>query len=279
MATRKIITIDEAKCNGCGSCVTACAEGALKIVNGKAKLVKEQFCDGFGDCLGDCPTGALKIEEKESPAYDEAATKEHVRAAGGEAALRRFEEAAQAHEHKAGPAHQPPATGGHGHPSGGGCPGSRMRFAPKAETAASPAASLAAGHALPSELQQWPVQIHLVPPGAPFFQNRELAVLSTCSPIASADVHWRFIRGRGVVVGCPKLDNTDGYAEKLGAILSDRTIPKVVVVRMQVPCCGGLTMIVQEAVRLSGRKELACEEVTVGLDGNILSTRPIPVGV
>ena len=121
-----------------------------------------------------------------------------------------------------------------------------------------------------SELNQWPVQIHLVGPGAPFFSNRELVVLSTCSPIASADVHWRFIRGRGVVVGCPKLDRTEGYAEKLGEILKDVSIPKVIVVRMEVPCCGGLTAIVKEAVDLSGRSDLEFEEVTVGLSGEVL---------
>ncbi len=121
-----------------------------------------------------------------------------------------------------------------------------------------------------SELNQWPVQIHLVGPGAPFFSNRELVVLSTCSPIASADMHWRFIRGRGVVVGCPKLDRTEGYAEKLGEILKDTSIPKVIVVRMEVPCCGGLTAIVKEAVSLSGRPDLEFEEVTVSLSGEVL---------
>ena len=121
-----------------------------------------------------------------------------------------------------------------------------------------------------SELTHWPVQIHLVQPGAPFFSNKELVVLSTCSPIASADVHWRFIRGRSVVVGCPKLDNTEPYAEKLGAVLKDSSIPRVIVVRMEVPCCGGLTAIVKQAVRLSGRADLEFEEITVGLNGEVL---------
>ena len=127
--------------------------------------------------------------------------------------------------------------------------------------------------AIRADLEQWPVQIHLVQPGAPFFKNRELVVLSTCAPVASADVHWRFIRGRGVVVGCPKLDDTEGYAEKLGAILSEPSIPKVLVVRMDVPCCGGLTAIVKEAVGLSGRTDLQTEEVVVGLQGEVKQVR------
>lgn len=270
---RKIVTIDEAKCNGCGKCVTACAEGALTIVDGKARLVKEIFCDGFGDCLGECPTGALKIEERESEAFDADATRQNLMRTQGIDAVRRMDTAAQAHEkmaHSASASHAHPPV-----PAAGGCPGSRIRFAPPAGGAQPPVSSAGAGggHAIASDLQQWPVQIHLVPPGAPFFKGRELAVLSTCSPIASADVHWRFMRGRGVAVGCPKLDRTEGYAEKLGAILKDPTIPKVIVVRMEVPCCGGLTMIVKEAVRLSGRTDLVAEEVTVGVNGDILATR------
>ena len=267
---RKIITIDEDLCNGCGKCVSACAEGALQIGDGKARLVKEQFCDGFGDCLGDCPTGALKIEERDSEAYDERATLEHVRKTGGESAVKKMQSAAVQHEQKA---HGPMAGHAHG-PAGGGCPGTRARFAPKA--GARPAAATGGGgQAIRSELEQWPVQLHLVRPGAEFFQNRELVVLSTCSPVASADVHWRFIRGRGVVVACPKLDDTEGYAEKLGEILSDTTIPKVMVVRMEVPCCGGLTQILREAVGRSGRTDLVAEEIVVGLGGDILETRPL----
>ena len=138
--------------------------------------------------------------------------------------------------------------------------------------ASEPSSGSGTGHALRSDLEQWPVQIHLVQPGAPFLKNRELAVISTCAPIASADVHWRFIRGRGVAVGCPKLDRTEDYAEKLGAILREPTIPKVIVVRMAVPCCGGLTGLVEDAVERSGRQDLVIEEVTVGLDGDIVET-------
>jgi Pyruvate/2-oxoacid:ferredoxin oxidoreductase delta subunit len=270
---RKIISIDEAKCNGCGKCVTGCAEGALQIVNGKARLVKDQFCDGFGDCIGECPTGALTIVEKDAAAFDVAATKQNLMQTQGSDAVRRMDAASAAHER--GEHSKPPQLPAHGH-GGGGCPGSRMRFSANAGAQpAQPASAAGAGHMLASDLQQWPVQIHLVPPGAPFFAGRELVVLSTCAPVASADVHWRFIRGRGVAVGCPKLDRTDGYAEKLGAILRDATIPKVIVVRMEVPCCGGLTAIVREAVRLSGRTDLVAEEVTLAVNGDLIGAKPL----
>jgi len=265
---RKVIAIDEEKCNGCGQCVTGCSEGALQIVNGKAKLVKEQFCDGFGDCIGVCPTGALKIEEREAEGFDPAATKAYLLQTQGEAAVRRMEQAER--RHAGAPAAGPAA------PPFGGCPGMRQRVPPPTAAPAQPAAVGAVpGQALRSELQQWPVQLHLVQPGAPFFRNRELAILSTCSPLASADAHWRFIRGRGVVVACPKLDDTAAYAEKLAAILSDPSIPKAIVVRMEVPCCGGLTAIARQAVALSGRTDLTLEEVTVALNGDVLQTRVI----
>jgi len=254
---RNIIHIDESKCNGCAQCITACAEGALQLVNGKAKLIKAVFCDGFGDCLGECPTGALTIEVREAPNFDYEQTQGHVHNERGEAGLQQLETAAR--KHGAPSEHRPPAA------SGGGCPGMRMRFVPK-PAAGVDAVTASAGR---SELEQWPVQIHLVQPGAPFFRGRELLVLSTCAPVASADIHGRFIRGRGVVVGCPKLDNTEGYADKLAAILKDTSIPGVRVVRMEVPCCGGLTKIVQNAVRQSGRHDLRVEEVQIGLDGTI----------
>ncbi|HAS84191.1 MAG TPA: 4Fe-4S ferredoxin [Verrucomicrobia bacterium] len=223
MTTRKIITIDEAKCNGCGNCISGCAEGALQLINGKAKLVKEQFCDGFGDCIGTCPSGALKIEEKAAPDFNIDAVRRNLLETQGIDAVKRMEQANQAHD----------------------------------------------------TLPQWPVQLHLVQPGAPFFNHRELVVLSTCAPVASADVHWRFLKGRSVVVACPKLDNTERYAAKLGEIFKNTTLPKVLIVRMEVPCCGGLTRIVQEARRLSQRQDLIIEEVTVGRSGDVLATVPL----
>lgn len=261
---RKIIRIDEDKCNGCGNCVTACAEGALQLVNGKAKLVRDNFCDGFGDCIGDCPTGALTIEERDAEPFDEEATRDHVLATQGVEALERMDKAAARHAAGAAPAR--PAA-----PAAGGCPGTRMRVASPdpAGPPATPQGAGGVGQAIPSELRQWPVQLHLVQPGAPFFKNRELVLLSTCAPIASADVHWRFLRGRGVAVACPKLDRTEPYAAKLGAILRDPSIPGVMVVRMAVPCCGGLTAIAREAVAISGRADLPLREVIVDVDGTV----------
>lgn len=255
---RKIIEIDEALCNGCGNCITGCAEGALQLIDGKARLVKEQFCDGFGDCIGTCPTGALEIVERESEEFDVAATREHVRGLGGDEAVERMDKAAVKHEEKSAPA--------------GGCPGLRMRFGAKDEVkkeAVKPVDSNAQGQVIRSDLDQWPIQLHLVQPQAPFFDGKELVVLSTCGPVASPDVHWRFVRGRALVVACPKLDRTEGYVEKLTAILKENNIPKVIVVRMEVPCCGGLTQITQAAVDGCGRDDLIFEEATIGLDGEI----------
>jgi ferredoxin len=287
MAVREIITIDEDLCNGCGECITACAEGALQLVNGKAKLVKEQYCDGFGDCIGDCPTGALVIKEVESEEFDIVATKEYLLETQGQEAADRMLQVNIEHDKKmalAAKAETPDCgCSGHGDkpadisvkpPAGGGCPGSRMRMV--AKEASAPAVSTLGGgpvQAIRSDLEQWPVQLHLVQPGMPFFKNKELVVLSTCSPVASADVHWKFIRGRSVVVACPKLDKTEPYVAKLGGILAETTIPKVIIVRMEVPCCGGLTKIVSDAHALSGRIDLIVEEVTVGAGGDILSTR------
>lgn len=263
---RTIVTIDESKCDGCGICVTSCAEGALKIVDGKARLVNDHFCDGFGDCIGECPTGALKVETREADDYDAAATRDHVRQEKGITGLQKFE--AAAHRHAASALHR--------HTAHKGCPGSRMRWSPAATDAQvvnpTPIGGGGIGQAIRSDLTQWPVQLHLVPVDAPFFKGRELVVLSTCSPIASADMHWRFIRGRGVVVACPKLDRTEGYVDKLAAILSEPSIPAVVVVRMAVPCCGGLTVMVRQAVAKTGRSDLKLSEVIIGLDGAIQST-------
>lgn len=272
MATRKIIEINEDLCNGCGNCITGCAEGALQLVDGKAKLVKEQFCDGFGDCIGTCPTGALQIVERDADQYDEKATRENLLQTQGAEAVERMDKANAVHNQKAEAA-PPPAK------HGGGCPGMRMRTGSannaKPVTPTSTSASGLPPKMMPSALEQWPIQLHLVQPGAPFFQNKEMAILSTCSPIASADVHWRFMQGRSVVVACPKLDRTEPYVEKLAAIFQDTTIPKAIVVRMEVPCCGGLSRIVQEAHTRSGRTDLIVDEVTLSLTGEVVGTKPM----
>jgi len=274
MATRKIIRIDEDLCNGCGDCVVGCAEGALQIVDGKAKLMREDFCDGLGDCIGACPTGALTIEEREVTDYDPDAARAHVARTRGDQGLATFDEAAARHA---------PA------PSGG-CPGSRMRVLPNASDGVSPSSpnpsqdegapafSMAGtdpGTIQPGQLGQWPVMLHLVSPQSPFLKNRELCVLSTCAPAAMPDAQWRFIRGRGVVMACPKLDRTDGYLEKMTEILREPSIPRVVVARMEVPCCSGLTALAVRAAEASGRDQLEVVEATVSLRGDLLAQRVV----
>lgn len=265
---RKIIEINEDLCNGCGDCIVGCAEGALQLVDGKAKLVKEDFCDGFGDCIGTCPTGALQIIEREAAEFDEEATIEHVRNTQGEEAVQRMLDAAVEHEAKEKAAAAPK-------PASGGCPGMQVRMAQKPERPTSKVDEGISGQVIKSDLDQWPIQLHLVPPTAPFFEGKELVVLSTCSPVASPDVHWRYVRGRSLVVACPKLDKTEGYVEKLSQIMANNNIPKVIIVRMSVPCCGGLTAICRQAHAMSGRSDLVVEEVTIGLDGELLKTEKI----
>jgi len=278
MATRKIIQIDEDLCNGCGNCITGCAEGALQLIDGKARLAKEQFCDGFGDCIGHCPTGALTIAERDADEYNEQATRMNLMQTQGMDAVKRMDKANEAHERGEHPEEKFLGQLARAPQGGGGCPGMRMRMG-NSNAAQSPAPTPAGGalppKMMPSALEQWPVQLHLVQPGAPFFHNKEMAILSTCAPIASADVHWRFMQGRSVVVACPKLDRTEPYVDKLAAIFQDTSIPKAIVVRMEVPCCGGLSRIVQEAHTRSGRTDLIVEEVTLSLTGEVIATQPI----
>lgn len=274
---RKIIEIDQALCNGCGNCVTGCAEGALAIVDGKARLVKEQFCDGFGDCIGHCPTGALQIIERDADGFDIEATREYLTKTQGEDAAQRMDAANERHAATNGPTSAPAPRAAPAPAHGGGCPGSRMQASLKPDVAVPATAVGGAGpsRVMPSEINQWPIQLHLVQPGAPFFAGKELVILSTCSPVACPDVQWRFLRGRSVVVACPKLDRTDPYVEKLAGILSDTSIPKAIVVRMEVPCCGGLTRIATAAAAASGRSDLVVEEATITLDGQLASVQRI----
>ncbi len=228
---RKIIRIDEEKCNGCGACAAACHEGAIGMVDGKAKLMREDYCDGLGDCLPACPTGAITFEEREAPAYDE------------EAVLR----AKKQKEEKL------PC----------GCPGSMARRIQREEScqAVKPAAA-------PSRLANWPVQIKLAPINAPYFDGANLLVAADCTAYAYANFHEEFIRGRVCLVGCPKLDSVD-YAEKLTAILERNNIKSLTIVRMEVPCCGGLEMAAKRALQASGRF-IPWRVVTISTDGRIL---------
>lgn len=244
---RKIIKIDEELCTGCGNCITDCAEGALEIVNGKAKLIKESMCDGMGMCIGACPTGALTIVEEDVEEYIESFKNQSP---------------------------TPKQNGNSLHEMSGGCPGSRMmNFFQNDNTDSEANRNNTQSSEPTSVLQQWPIQLHLVPSTAPFFDNRELVVVSTCSPIAFPGINQRYLKNRALVVACPKLDRTEGYVEKLTDILRNPSIPKVIITRMEVPCCGGLTMIVSDAASRTGRTDLVIEEVTIGLRGDLLNVR------
>lgn len=246
---RKIIHINEEKCNGCGLCASACHEGAIEIVDGKAKLMREDFCDGFGDCLPNCPTGAISFEEREAPAYDEAAVKA-AKKAKTDGSMAISEQAKKMMEK-------------HGlHP--GGCPGSAMRQMNTQETQAAPAA---AGKPV-SRLGQWPCQIKLVPVKAPFFDGAKLLIAADCTAYAYANMHEEFMRGKVTLIGCPKLDAVD-YAEKLEEIIAQNDIKSVTIVRMEVPCCGGLQRAAETALKASG-KFIPWQVVTISIDGQIL---------
>ena len=227
---RKIIQIDEEKCNGCGACAAACHEGAIGMVDGKAKLLRDDYCDGLGDCLPACPTGAITFVEREAAAYDEEAVKENQKS-------------------RALPC---------------GCPGSQAKAIRREGERRQPEAATAA----PSRLSQWPVQIKLIPVRAPYFQGAHLLIAADCAAYARGDFHERYIRGRITLIGCPKLDEGD-YAEKLTAIIRENEIKSVTVVRMEVPCCGGIENAVKRALQESG-KFIPWQVVTIGTDGSIL---------
>lgn len=229
---RKIIKIDEEKCNGCGACASACHEGAIDMVNGKAKLMRENYCDGLGDCLPACPTGAISFEEREAPAYDEAAVL---------AAKKAAQET----------------------PKPCGCPGSQARVLHReAQNSVTEAVFPI------SQLAQWPVQIKLVPPAAPYFSGAKLLIAADCTAYAYANFHNEFMRGHVTLIGCPKLDDVD-YSEKLTEIIRLNDIQSVTIVRMEVPCCGGLEYAAKQALQASG-KFIPWNVVTISTNGIIL---------
>ncbi len=225
---RKIIHINEEKCNGCGACANACHEGAIEMVDGKAKLIRDDYCDGMGDCLPECPTGAITFTEREAAAYDETAVEEHKK-------------------RKSAAFH--------------GCPGHALRSFDRTAAAASPATGTQ------SELRQWPCQIKLVPVNAPYFNGAKLLIAADCTAYAYARVHEEFMRGKITIIGCPKLDDID-YTDKLTQIISSNDIQSVTVLRMEVPCCGGLEHAAINALKNSG-KFIPWQVVTFRVDGNV----------
>jgi len=240
MALRSIVRIDEEKCNGCGQCAIACAEGAIKIVNGKAKLVSEIYCDGLGACIGHCPEDAITIEQREAAEFDEEATKTHL-----------------AEQEKA----QTQAAFV--------CPGTAAR---RLREKGGPAQAAAA--AVPSELGQWPVQLKLVSPHAPYFANADLLLVADCVAFAMGDFHSRFLKGHSIAVGCPKLDDVQFYIEKLAAILQANKLSSLTVIHMEVPCCHGLTHIARQAI-VRNKIEMSFEDVTIDLQGNVSRTQTV----
>jgi Pyruvate/2-oxoacid:ferredoxin oxidoreductase delta subunit len=236
---RKIVHIDETKCDGCGECIPSCAEGAIEIVDGKARLIADRLCDGMGACLGNCPLGAITVEERESEPFEEAAVI-----------------AQRVHQHAPS---SPPS----------GCPSARiLQFAPPARTPATrpDAPAQAAG-----ALRHWPVQLHLVPPTAPFFKEADLLICAPCVPVAMPDFHQRLLNGRSVALACPKLDDQTGYVEKLALMFAHADLRSVTVARMLVPCCGGLLRLVRQARDLAG-SELPITDIVIGHNGIITET-------
>ncbi len=234
---RKIIRIDEEKCNGCGVCVPACAEGALQIIDGKAKLVSEKYCDGLGACLGECPQGAITIEERAAEEFDEEEVKLHL-------------------EEEKPTMEELPC----------GCSSATVTQFEKQEAART---TPSADTPQQSRLGHWPVQLTLVPPTAPFLQGADLVLAADCVPFAYAGFHQDFLRNHSLLVACPKLDDFQAHLKKLTDILSHSSVKSLTVVHMEVPCCSGLVHMVKQAMHLSG-KDIPLKEVTIGIKGDLL---------
>jgi len=258
---RRIIKIDEEKCNGCGFCLPACPEGALQIINGKAKLVKEGYCDGLGACLGECPQGALRIEEREADAYDTEGVIAHLQERSPELLEKHLGHLAQ---------HAGELSGGPGRQGRCSCPSEAvLQWEGGGEgPAEGPDEKPAQAGKNYSELRQWPIQLHLVPPFAPYFQNSDLILAADCVPFAYANFHQDFLKGKAIAIGCPKLDDAGAYRQKVEQILEHADLKSITVVRMEVPCCYGLVHLVREAIDNSG-KDVPLETVTIGIKGEI----------
>ena len=239
MGVRNIVKIDPEKCNGCGLCVNACAEGAIAIVNGKARLVSENYCDGLGACLGHCPQGAITIEKRQAAEFNEEATKAHI-------AETRHSRTTEAFV----------------------CPGLMVEALRPRDDGEGAVGDVA------SQLSHWPIQLNLVPTTAPYFADVDLLLAADCVPFAMGDFHSRLLKGRSVLVGCPKLDDARFYIDKLAEILRSNRIKSLTVIHMEVPCCSGLTRIAREAISDSGVK-MAFDDITVSLHGEVIKTKKI----
>lgn len=251
---REIVLIDEELCDGCGDCIISCVEGAIQIIDGKAKLVSDNLCDGFGNCLGVCPQGAITIEKREAENYEDAAVQNHLRRLEGNGPI--------PSQGQSGPAPiniTPPHQGG--------CPGSAMRSfnqpTPALGSQGAPAGEIQ------STLTQWPIQLMLVPPTAPFLKGREILLAADCCPFAYADFHRQFLKDKSLLVGCPKLDDLSHYRDKLTEVFRDSGCTGVTVMVMEVPCCAGMKMAAVEAMQAAG-VNLPIREVVIGVQGTIL---------
>ncbi len=249
---RKIIRIDEDRCDGCGKCAEACHEGAIRIVEGKAKLVCDSYCDGLGDCIGECPRGAISFEEREAEPYDEEAVKKNMKGKK--------------------PGETLPC----------GCPGTLARSlkeTPEAESKLSgdcccPSQQNSTATGVSSELSTWPVQLRLVPENAPFLMGADILLAADCSAAASPDFHSRFVKGRVLLMGCPKLDDALYYQEKLARIIGINKTPSITVVRMEVPCCGGLSRLAEAAAE-EAKMPLTLRQVTIDVRGKIIAEESV----
>ena len=291
---RQIITIDEKKCTGCGDCIPGCPEGALQVIDGKARLISDLFCDGLGACIGHCPTGAMKIETREAEPYNEKRVMHQSIAKGGpnviaahlhhlmdhgqtefvQQALEYLQEQGIANplesEAAPHPEHQHAHAGHHHAPHAGGCPGSRtIDFNANGKTHT--AVSTQTNAPVQSALRQWPIQLHLVSPQAPYFQGSDLLLAADCCAFAVGDFHGSFMKGKSLAIACPKLDSEmDIYVDKLAAMIDLSHINTITVAIMEVPCCGGLMSIVAEAQRKAKRK-VPVKKVVISLQGETLS--------
>ncbi len=246
--TRKIIKIDEELCDGCGECVPACAEGALQIIDGKARMLSEKYCDGLGACLGECPQGAISFETREAEEFDEEAAMQHVR--------------------ETRPGADPHAHHHHHHETQAAacaCPSASTIDRTGADE---PTEHTQSEGSVPSRLRQWPIKLYLVHPSAPFFEDAHLMVAADCVPFAYGAFHADFLRDKVLVTGCPKFGQTEIYADKLAEIVQSNDIRAITVVRMEVPCCSGIEMLARSAVDASG-KDIPVETIVIGLSGEV----------